>query len=88
MVTSNSRSMVVRSAAIGPSTRSLIPMRPVANDSETGVLQRSWSRVSEAREAASGNEAFQGFVAEIGGRCVVPPDAVAQSIIADHGIFG
>ena len=30
----------------------------------------------EAREAASGNEAFQAFVAEIGDRCIVPPDGV------------
>ena len=41
----------------------------------------------EAREAASGNEAFQAFVAEIGDRCIVPPDGVPQTIIADHGIF-
>ena len=41
----------------------------------------------EAREAASGNDAFQAFVAEIGERCIVPPDAVAQTIVAGHGIF-
>lgn len=41
----------------------------------------------EAREAASGNDAFQAFVAEIGERCIVPPDAVGQIVIAGHGIF-
>jgi len=41
----------------------------------------------EARDAASGNEAFQAFVAEIGDRCIVPPDGVAQTVIAEHGIF-
>ena len=41
----------------------------------------------EAREAASGNEAFQAFVAEIGDRCIVPPDGIPQTVIADHGIF-
>ena len=41
----------------------------------------------EAREASSGNEAFQAFVAEIGDRCIVPPDGVPQTIIADHRIF-
>ena len=41
----------------------------------------------EAQKAASGNEAFQAFGAEIGDRCIVPPDAVSQTIIADHEIF-
>ena len=42
----------------------------------------------EAQQAASGNEAFQAFVAEIGERCIVPPEGVSQTIIANHGIFG
>jgi hypothetical protein len=41
----------------------------------------------QAREAAAGNDAFQAFVADIGDRCTVPPNAVAQTIIADHDLF-
>lgn len=41
-----------------------------------------------AQHAASGNEAFQAFVAEIGDRCLVPPAAVEQRVIENYEIFG
>ena len=41
----------------------------------------------EAMEAASGNDAFQAFVAEIADRCIVPPAPVSQTVVANHGIF-
>ena len=41
-----------------------------------------------AQQAASGNDAFQAFVAEIADRCIVPPDAVGQVVVENYEIFG
>jgi quinol monooxygenase YgiN len=41
-----------------------------------------------AQAAASQNDAFQAFVADIGERCIVPPHAVTQEIVESYGIFG
>lgn len=42
----------------------------------------------EAQQAASGNAAFQAFVAEIADRCHVPPSAVEQTVVEGYGIWG
>ena len=42
----------------------------------------------EARAAASENDAFARFTAEIGDRCVVPPAAAPQEIIGNFGALG
>lgn len=41
----------------------------------------------EAREAASGNDAFQAFVADIADRCITPPAGVDQEVVEGYGIF-
>lgn len=53
----------------------------------TGFTHIGIYETDEARQAASENEAFQAFVAEIGVRCIVPPEGVPQQVIAHHGIF-
>ena len=42
----------------------------------------------QARMAASENDAFRAFVADIGARCIVPPNAVSQEVIQQYRIFG
>ena len=42
----------------------------------------------DARAVAGGSEPFQAFVAEIGDRCTVPPQAVEQTVVEGYGIFG
>jgi hypothetical protein len=41
----------------------------------------------DARSAASENDAFARFTAEIADRCVVPPAAAPQEVVGGYGAF-